>query len=250
MDGEGFLVIPAVDIRGGRCVRLRRGLPEEETVFGEDPVEAALLWESQGAELIHVVDLDGAFAGEPVNRAVIEKLARRVGVPVEVGGGIRDSGVARGYIEAGVARVVVGTRAFTDPSWLARLAGELGDRLVVGVDAKEGLVAVSGWTGDAGLSPLEAVAGLEEAGVKRIIYTNVGRDGTLEGPDFEGTEAVARAASMPVIASGGVGGMADIERVRRMRSLGVEGVIVGMALYRGDVTMDEVVSAFGGGGAA
>lgn len=247
---EDFLVIPAVDIRGGRCVRLLRGVPEYETVFDEDPVETALRWESEGARLLHVVDLDGAFAGKPVNQEIIEDLAKRVGVPVEVGGGIREAGDARRYLEKGVARVVIGTRAFTDPAWLADLAGELGERLVVGVDAREGRVAVSGWTGAAGLSPLDAVAGLEEAGVRRIIYTDISRDGTLEGPNFDGIEAVARAAAIPVIASGGVGGMEDIERVRQMRYLGVEGIIVGMALYRGKVTMDEVTGNRGGGGAA
>lgn len=245
---DEFIVIPAVDIRGGRCVRLWRGLPSEETVFGADPVEAALRWESEGARLIHVVDLDGAFAGKPVNRAVIEKLAGKVAVPVEVGGGIRETSTALRYLESGVERVVVGTRAFEDPSWLESAAGTLGESLVVGVDAKEGLVAVSGWTGSSELTALEAVAVLERSGVSRIIYTDVARDGTLEGPNFDGIEAVARAASIPVIASGGVARIEDIERVFEMRTEGVEGIIVGMALYMGKVSMEEAIKVLEKGG--
>ncbi|MBU4194280.1 MAG: 1-(5-phosphoribosyl)-5-[(5-phosphoribosylamino)methylideneamino]imidazole-4-carboxamide isomerase [Actinobacteria bacterium] len=239
----GFTVIPAVDIRGGKCVRLYRGLPERETVFDEDPLEAAMRWEQEGASLLHVVDLDGAFEGRPVNGGVIARIAERLTIPVQVGGGIRNTGDACSYIDAGVSRVIVGTAAFESTSWLEEVAGELGERLSVGLDVKDGRVAVSGWTSDSGLPAREALERLAGAGVRRIIYTNVGRDGTLKGPDLEGIEELARVSPVPMIASGGVGGVEDLLGVWGCRGLGVEGVIVGMALYRGLLTLPEALQA-------
>lgn len=240
---SGFLVIPAVDIRNGRCVRLVRGVPEEETVFAEDPVEVARNWEDGGAPMLHVVDLDGAFEGRPVNADVVERIIGRVSVPVEIGGGVRTREDALRYLDAGAARVVTGTRALTDQSWLEEQAEALGDRLVVGLDVKDGLVAVSGWTESGALEPVDAVKMIESAGVKRIIYTDVSRDGTLERPNFDGVESVASAASIPVIASGGVSGIEDIRRLAGLRGVGVEGVIVGMALYRRRFTLQEALGA-------
>ena len=240
---ESFIVLPAVDIKGGKCVRLYKGDPDETTVFEDDPVEAALRWEAEGARMLHVVDLDGAFAGEPVNHEVIKRMAGALAIPIEVGGGVRDTDAARRYLEAGVERLVVGTRAFTDPPWLRDMAEMLGDRLVVGLDVRQGHVAVAGWTGDTGLTPGRGLRMLEEAGVRRILYTDTSRDGTLEGPNVDGIVKIARAAHIPVIASGGIGIVNDVVRLWNMRSVGIEGVIVGMALYTGKVTLVDIMSA-------
>ncbi|MBK5093624.1 MAG: 1-(5-phosphoribosyl)-5-[(5-phosphoribosylamino)methylideneamino]imidazole-4-carboxamide isomerase [Actinobacteria bacterium] len=242
----GFQVIPAVDIKGGKCVRLYQGRPEAETVFESDPVDSALKWQDQGAGLLHVVDLDGAFQGTPVNNEVISGLMERLSIPVQVGGGIRSTDTALSYIEAGAARVVVGTRAFSDADWLVDLADKLGDRLAVGVDVKEGRIATAGWLELSEIVPTLAVEKLAAGGVKRIIYTDVTRDGTLDGPDFDGIEEVASASPIPVIASGGVGTVDDVLRIYRMKGSGVEGVIVGMALYKGRFTLDEALGAIKG----
>lgn len=238
-----FTVIPAVDIRGGKCVRLYRGQAEKETVFDADPLQVAKRWENEGASLLHVVDLDGAFEGRPVNVGVIKRIAGSLSIPVQVGGGIRSTGGAWPYLDAGVSRVIVGTAAFESEGWLEDAAGELGERLVVGLDVKDEKVAVSGWTSDTGMTAGEALKRLTGAGVRRIIYTNVGRDGTLEGPDLEGIEKVARMSQVPVIASGGVSRLKDVLDVWRLSDLGVEGVIVGMALYRGRLNLPEALRA-------
>jgi phosphoribosylformimino-5-aminoimidazole carboxamide ribotide isomerase len=238
---SGFLVIPAVDIRGGKCVRLYQGMASEETVFSEDPVETALRWEQQGARLIHVVDLDGAFSGEPVNSAIIKKIAGECRVPIEVGGGVRDVQSARAYLDSGVERVIVGTVALEDPGLFSLMADELGDSLVVGIDVKEGTVALSGWTADGAMVPAEAVRMVTSKGAKRLIYTDTAKDGTLTGPNFKGIEEMARVAQVPVIASGGVGELQHITRIARLSGLGIEGVIVGMALYRNKFTLEEAM---------
>ncbi len=238
-----FTVIPAVDIRGGKCVRLYRGQAKKETVFDQDPLQVAKRWEDEGASLLHVVDLDGAFEGRPVNGGIIERIAGSLSIPIQVGGGIRKTEDARFYIDAGVSRVIVGTAAFQSEGWLEEAAGELGERLVVGLDVKGERVAVSGWTDDSGLTPGEALKRLTCAGVRRIIYTNIGRDGTLEGPDLEGIESLARMSPVPVIASGGVSGVKDVLDVWRLSDLGVEGIIVGMALYRGLLTLPDALRA-------
>ncbi|MBU1670895.1 MAG: 1-(5-phosphoribosyl)-5-[(5-phosphoribosylamino)methylideneamino]imidazole-4-carboxamide isomerase [Actinobacteria bacterium] len=240
---SGFTVIPAVDIRYGRAVRLVRGLPSRETVFADDPVEAALRWQAAGAALLHVVDLDGAFAGAPANFEAVERVLDATSIPVQVGGGIRSLEVANRYLDAGAARVIMGTAAFQGEEGPDELARALGDRLAVGVDVKGGRVALSGWAGTSGLEPLEAVDALEKAGVARIVYTDVSRDGTLEGPNMEGIVGIARSTSMAVIASGGVGTLDQIRRLADLRGAGVEGVIIGMALYRGEFALEEAMEA-------
>jgi len=246
---NGFLVIPAVDIMGGRCVRLIQGLPDKETVFGNDPVAVAENWEREGARFLHVVDLDGAFKGKPVNKEIVERIAARLSIPVQVGGGIRDAQTARSYLASDVERVVVGTAAFRDQLWLSELASELGDRLAVGVDVRKGQVAVAGWTQTGPLAPLEAVQNLASAGVKRIIYTDTSKDGTLGGANFAGIKELADASPIPLIASGGVAELDDVVRVSRLAEFGVEGIIVGMALYRRRFTLPEAEQAVARGGA-
>jgi phosphoribosylformimino-5-aminoimidazole carboxamide ribotide isomerase len=242
-DPAPFAVIPAVDIRGGRCVRLYRGQADQQTVFDEDPVRVALRWEDQGASLLHVVDLDGAFEGRPVNDPVVVAITGALKIPVQVGGGIRSTETALRYIDAGVSRVVVGTAAFEDPDWLAGLAAELGERLAVGLDTRSGKVAVEGWVAAGGEGLLEAARRLEAAGVRRLIYTDVLKDGTLEGPDLAGLEALANVAGVPVIASGGVSTVDDIKRVASFKELGVEGIVVGMALYKGNFELRDAIRA-------
>lgn len=242
----GFVVIPAVDIRGGRCVRLRRGRLEEETVFDEDPVRAAVHWKEEGAALLHVVDLDGAFMGAPVNAGAVKAIRAAVDIPIQVGGGIRDTRSATDYVEAGIDRVIVGTAAFKDPEWLERLAAEIGEKLVVGVDVKDGSVATEGWLSSSGSTPVEAVDRLASAGVRRIVYTDVMKDGTLEGPNVSGLEAVALRARVAVIAAGGIGTIEDITDIAALHNLGVEGAITGMALYRGRFTLAEARAAVQG----
>ena len=240
-----FLIIPAVDIKGGKCVRLWRGQAEQETVFEEDPLNAAVRWQEEGAGLLHVVDLDGAFAGEPVNDSVIKRIAGALEIPVEVGGGIRSTTSAASYIESGVARVIVGTAAFKEPEWLEQIAHELQERLVVGLDVTSGKVAVHGWLGVSEEEPEIALSRLTEAGVRRVIYTDTLTDGTLAGPNFEGIRLLAKRSKIPVIASGGVASIEDILKIESMCDLGVEGVITGVALYRREFSLRDAIAALG-----
>jgi len=248
-DRDAFTIIPAVDIKDGKCVRLFRGIAEEATVFDEDPLRAALRWQEEGAALLHVVDLDGAFRGEPVNDSVVREIAGVLDIPIEVGGGIRSTATASAYVDAGVSRVIIGTAAFKDPQWLAEMVGLLGEKLVVGLDVKAGNIALHGWMGAASEAPAAAVRRLTGAGVRRIIYTDTMRDGTLQGPNFAGLGAIARASDIPVIASGGVSSIDDIIRIAEMAELGIEGAIVGMALYQGKFGLAEARDALGGRGA-
>jgi phosphoribosylformimino-5-aminoimidazole carboxamide ribotide isomerase len=232
-------VIPAVDIRGGRCVRLHQGRLEEETVYFERPAEAAARWADQGAELIHVVDLDGAFAGELVNFEAVAAIRGEVSVPIEVGGGIRtDEAVAR-YLDLGVQRVVLGTRALREPAWLAGLCERFPGHIVAGIDARDGRVAVEGW---AETSDVEAVAfarRLDPVGLRAIIFTDVATDGTLAGPNLAALERLTAAVDTPVVASGGVATLEDVERVA---SLPVEGMIIGKALFAGAITLPAAMA--------
>lgn len=243
---NGFIVIPAVDIRNGCCVRLVQGEPGRQTVFDEDPLRAAKIWQEEGAELIHVVDLDGAFEGRPVNFSCIKSVAESVSVPVQVGGGIRSKETAKAYLRAGVSRVIVGTGASGGTGFIESLVSTAKDRLAVGIDIKDGRVAIEGWKESAEENPAEMVGELASLGVPRLIYTSVSRDGTMSGPDLEGIEKIARVSPIPVIASGGVGSVEDVMRIYRLRDLGIEGVIIGMALYRGRFTLEEVNEAIQG----
>ena len=235
-------VIPALDLRGGRCVRLYQGDFGREEVVGEDPVAVARRWADLGAPRLHIVDLDGARQGRPVHREVVRAIRRAVTVPLQVGGGIRDLETARAYRAMGVERVVLGTALFADPDLPARLVDALGPEAVVaGVDARNGRVAVQGWQEETPLTVEEAVQRLREAGLLRFLYTDVLRDGTLQGPDLEG---VARLVGMGVrvLASGGI---ASLEDLRALARAGAEGAIVGRALYRGLLDLPSALRAVG-----
>lgn len=235
-------VIPAIDLRGGLCVRLLQGDYDRETVFGDDPAAMAERWQGQGASLIHLVDLDGAKAGCPVNVEPVRRIVGRVSVPCQLGGGVRDEATIAAWLEAGIARVVVGTQALRDPDWFAAMARAYPDRLVLGLDAREGNVAVSGWLETSSVRAVELAARFDDLPLAAIVYTDIARDGTLEGPNLEATRELAERVSAPVIASGGVGRLDDIER---LAGLPVEGAIVGRALYEGKFTLAEAIRKAG-----
>jgi phosphoribosylformimino-5-aminoimidazole carboxamide ribotide isomerase len=234
------IVIPAVDLREGRCVRLREGRAEAETVFSDDPVAMAQRWVAAGAERLHVVDLDGAFAGAPRQTARIAKIVDGVRpVPVEAGGGLRDLAAVETVLEAGVTWVVLGTRAAVDPAFLTEVCRRFGGRIIVAADARGDRVAIRGWTEAGDLTVTELGRRAREAGAASVLYTDVSRDGTELGPNVDATAALARAIGVPVLASGGVGSAAHIAALAAVASAGIEGVVVGRALYTGAVTLAD-----------
>jgi phosphoribosylformimino-5-aminoimidazole carboxamide ribotide isomerase len=232
-----MLVIPAIDLRGGRCVRLVQGDYDRETVFDDDPVAVARRWQASGARLIHVVDLDGARSGVPSQRGIIAEIAGAVDVPVQVGGGVRKPEDVAELIERGVERVIVGTAAVRAPELVGELTGRFGaGRILVGIDARGGLVATDGWRETSDVAALDLIETMRANGVERIVYTDIERDGTLTSPNFEAIAEVA-SAGVAVIASGGVARREDLERLASIP--GVEAAIVGRALYSGALTLDE-----------
>jgi phosphoribosylformimino-5-aminoimidazole carboxamide ribotide isomerase len=238
------IVIPAVDLRDGRCVRLREGRADAETVFSDDPVAMAERWVAEGAERLHVVDLDGAFAGAPRQTALIAKIVDAVRpVPVEVGGGLRDLAAVEAVLEAGARWAVVGTRA-VEPEFLGALCHRVARHLIIAVDAREGRVAVRGWVDLTDMAPIELARAVSDAGgAAALLYTDVSRDGTERGPNVTATAALAREAGIPVLASGGVGSVAHIAALAAVADAGIEGVVVGRALYTGAVTLAEAIRA-------
>ena len=241
---------PAIDLRGGACVRLVQGDYARERVYGGDPVAVAKELEGGGARWLHVVDLDAARTGRPGNRDEVVAIARAVGIPVQAGGGVRDEFSAEALLAAGVDRVVVGTAALEDPGMVRRLARRHPGRLAVGLDARSGEVAVRGWTEGSGVHRHEVLARYEDAGVAAFVVTDIGRDGTMGGPDLAGLGEVLAATPLPVIASGGVGSLDDLRSLAGLRSGGrrLAGVVVGKALYEGAFSMGEAMAALGAGG--
>lgn len=230
-----MILFPAIDLKGGRCVRLRQGDMDRATVFNDDPAAQAKTFEDQGFRWLHVVDLDGAFAGKPMNAAAVDAILGRVGFPVQLGGGIRDMQTVEGWLEKGVRRVIIGTAAVRDPDFVKAAAKAFPGQVAVGIDARDGFVAVEGWAETSSLSAEDLGRRFEDAGVAAIIYTDIARDGMLEGVNWDGTIALANALSIPVIASGGLGSMADIERLAAPDAAILEGAITGRALYDGRI---------------
>ncbi|MBI3910369.1 MAG: 1-(5-phosphoribosyl)-5-[(5-phosphoribosylamino)methylideneamino]imidazole-4-carboxamide isomerase [Armatimonadetes bacterium] len=241
MTNQRFEVIPAIDLRGGRCVRLRQGDYARETVYGDDPVAMARRWEAEGARWLHLVDLDGARAGQPAQLETVRRVAAAVRIPIQLGGGLRDTDAVRAALDAGAERAIVGTTAAEDPERAGRLFQEFGDRLILGLDAREGRVAVRGWEAASDWDAVILAQAMTAAGARRIIYTDICRDGMLVGPAVESTRRLAEAVPVPVIASGGVSALEDIRRLAELAPLGVEGVIVGRALYTGQVHLAEAL---------
>jgi phosphoribosylformimino-5-aminoimidazole carboxamide ribotide isomerase len=235
-------VIPAIDLIGGRCVRLMQGDFSKETVYSDDPVRVARQWAAQGAERIHVVDLDGARTGIPVNMEVVGRIVAAVEVPVQLGGGIRTVDFAREALHAGVERVMVGTAAL-DGGVISDMLEALGpEGLLVSVDARDGKVVVSGWTRDGGTSVSDLVASMEHLGVRRVMYTDVTRDGTLTEPNYEAVSRLVGQTNVAVIAAGGI---ASVDHLVRLEQLGLDGAVVGRALYTGDVDLAEAIASTG-----
>ena len=232
-------VIPAIDLIDGKCVRLYQGDYSRETVYSDDPVEVALRWESQGASRVHVVDLDGARSGNLDNLAVVKRIAEAVNVPVQMGGGVRSLDSARRVIEAGVQRVMLGTVAVREPDVVRSACADLGsEAVVVAVDSRDRMVAVSGWTSGSDMKATELLSRMMKAGVRTFLCTDISRDGTLAGPNYGLMRELAEVAGEGVIAAGG---MASVEHIRQLASLGVGGAVIGKALYTGDVNLAEVV---------
>jgi len=235
-------IIPAVDIRDGKCVRLAQGDYARETVFGDDPIAMARQWAAQGATRIHVVDLDGARSGVASNAPIVQAIARSVSVPVQTGGGMRSMDVLRSMLDAGLDRVVLGTAAVKDPAFLAEAIAFAGDRLIVSVDAREGRVALEGWTEATDLDSLAFVQQLAAQGVVRVVYTDILRDGVTDGPNLEMYQRLVAQTSVRIISAGGV---TSVDDLRRLAACGIEGAIVGRAIYTGDVRLPEALQAVG-----
>lgn len=227
-------MIPAIDLKGGRCVRLYQGDYRQETVFSDDPVGVALLWQSRGAQRLHLVDLDGAAAGEPRNLDIVQRIAAAVRIPVQMGGGIRSLETVRRVLQAGAARAILGTAAVEDRALVESACREWGEAVVIGIDARDGLVATHGWQRSSAIAPAELLRRMAALGARRFIYTDIRRDGTLTEPNFEAIADLLKQTTLPVIASGGV---AALSHLRRLADLRVEAAIVGRALYTGDVDL-------------
>jgi phosphoribosylformimino-5-aminoimidazole carboxamide ribotide isomerase len=238
-----MLLIPAIDLKNGQCVRLRQGRMDDVTVFSADPVGMAQRWADEGAERLHVVDLDGAVKGSPVNLKVVEQITGAISIPVQVGGGIRDEETVQRYLDAGVAYVIIGTKAVNTPHFLHDLCLEYPRRIIVGLDAKDGRVALNGWAKLTHHDVVEMAQHCERDGVEAIIYTDIGRDGMMNGFNAESTQRLAKAVNTPVIASGGVSSLDDIRALRQLETDGVIGAVIGRALYEGGLSLKECLQA-------
>ena len=232
-----MLLIPAIDLKDGKCVRLKQGDMNDSTTFGEDPAAMARRWLDAGARRLHLVDLNGAFAGQPVNQAAIKAILKEVGeeIPVQLGGGIRDLDTIERYLDGGLSYVIIGTAAVKNPGFLRDACTAFGGHIIVGLDAKDGKVATDGWSKLSGHEVVDLAKKFEDYGVEGVIYTDIGRDGMLSGVNIEATVKLAQALSIPVIASGGLSNIQDIEALCAVESEGVEGVICGRAIYTGDL---------------
>jgi len=233
-------LIPAIDLKDGKCVRLRQGRMGDETTFSDSPVEMADRWVDAGATRLHLIDLDGAFAGSPVNHQVIEEIcAKYPDVPVEVGGGIRTAETVAAYLEDGVQFAIIGTQAVNEPKIIRALCDEFPGHIIVGLDAKHGKVAVDGWAKVSEFSLIDMAKRFEDDGVASIIYTDISKDGMMQGVNVESTVELAKAITIPVIASGGVTNIEDIRKLCEVQSVGIEGVVIGRALYEGTLDLVE-----------
>ena len=234
-------IIPAVDIKEGKCVRLRQGVASAKTIFSDKPEEMAKKWYELGAERIHVVDLDGAFSGRPVNFEIIERIVKNVPVEIEVGGGIRDLEVIERYIKIGVSYVILGTVAIKFPHMVIEAAQRHPKRIILGIDAKDGKVAIEGWVKKSEIAPVEIAKRFENYEIASIIYTDIKRDGMKTGPNIDAIKELASSVNIPVIASGGVATIEDIKKIAKLSCYGVEGIIIGKALYDGDIDLKEAI---------
>ena len=236
-----MLVIPAIDIKDGRCVRLLQGQMSKETVYSDVPEEMALQWFHRGAEKLHLVDLNGAVEGVPVNGEVIGRITNAIPIPVELGGGIRNLETVEAYLDLGVHQVILGTAACKNPEFARLACQRFPGRIILGIDARKGFVAVEGWTEQTRVTPVELAQDYEKAGISAIIYTDIQRDGMRTGPNVKATKALAQAVEVPVIASGGISDMDDVKQLLPLAQWGVTGMITGKAIYEGTLELEEAV---------
>ncbi len=235
-----MLVIPAIDLKDGKCVRLRQGLMDDSTVYGDDPVSMAQRWVDAGARRLHLVDLNGAFAGTPVNGEAVTAIAKKFPkLPIQIGGGIRSIEIIEQYLNAGVSYVIIGTKAVKEPQFIAEVCKKFPNRIIVGIDAKNGLVATDGWAEVSSVKATDLAKRFEQDGVTAIVYTDISRDGMMQGVNVEATVALAEASTIPVIASGGVTNMDDIRALKTVAAKGILGAITGRAIYENTLSLTE-----------
>ncbi len=239
-----MIIIPAIDIKDGKCVRLFKGEEEKVTVFSDHPSEIAKEWEDAGAKWIHVVDLDGAFSGKPKNYNVIKSIVDTVSCPVQVGGGIRNIDTVREYVKMGVKRIILGTAAFSDQDFLRNACSEFPQEIAVGIDTKNGKIAVKGWTEVIDQGTQEVMRNLQEVGVSIVLNTNIDRDGTMEGINIDGAREFIEQSPIPVIASGGIATMEDLEKLASIEHLGLYGAILGKSIYTGSINLKEAIQRY------
>jgi phosphoribosylformimino-5-aminoimidazole carboxamide ribotide isomerase len=237
-----MVIIPAIDLKGGKCVRLLQGRMDAETVFSDDPSAMAVRWEDEGAQIIHVVDLDGAVEKQPRNLPAVSAIIARVGVPIQVGGGIRDMETIEMYMDAGVSRVIIGTEAVRNPDLVKTACRKFPERIVVGIDARQGFVAIEGWTKETRVTAVELAKQFEDCGAAAINFTDIERDGMRSGPNIQETAKLASSINIPVVASGGVSSWTDIENLLPLEPLGVIGVITGRAIYDGSLDLRSAIA--------
>jgi len=242
---KGMTIYPAIDLRGGKCVRLFQGLASEETIYFEDPLEAAQQWVEEGADFMHLVDLDGAFTGGAANLDAVNKMAKIEGLSIQLGGGMRDQESVTKALSLGLNRIIIGTRACTDPDWVGELIKEFGpEKIVVGIDAKDGRVATKGWVETTEVQAIELAQQMESLGVRWIIHTDVATDGAMKGPNLLAQQSMAEAVpSCNIIASGGVTSYEDVEELEKLsqKITNLEGIIIGRALYEGTITLSQLL---------
>lgn len=238
-----MIIVPAIDIKEGMCVRLLQGRMDSKTVFSDDPVSMATRWEQEGAEILHVVDLDGAVEQQPRNKDVIERIVKGVKIDVQVGGGIRNRAAIEMYLGLGVRRIVIGTEAIRNPQMVMEVCKAFPGQIVLGIDARNGLVAIEGWTRTTELSAVELAKTFQHSGITAINFTDIHRDGMQTGLNIEETKRLAEAVDVPVFASGGVSSIDDIKRLLPLESVGISGVIIGKALYSGNLNLREAIKA-------
>jgi phosphoribosylformimino-5-aminoimidazole carboxamide ribotide isomerase len=236
-----MIIIPAIDLKQGKCVRLLQGRMDQETIFSDAPVDMALRWEREGAEIIHIVDLDGAVQKQPENFNAIKQILEKVKIPVQIGGGIRDENAIKMYLDLGAARVIIGTEAIKNPTMVKKACRTFPGRIIVGIDARNGLVAVEGWTQTTTTRAVDLAKEFEDSGVYAINFTDIHRDGMQTGPNVEETRLLAEAVSIPVVASGGVATIEDIRNLLPLQEVGVTGIIAGRSLYAGTLKLQDAI---------
>jgi phosphoribosylformimino-5-aminoimidazole carboxamide ribotide isomerase len=229
-----MIVLPAIDIKGGQCVRLRQGEKDDETVYFKDPVKVAKQFESWGAQYLHIVDLDGAFDGKPQNVDIIKKILAAVDIPIELGGGIRSADIAKTYIDAGISRIIVGTQAIKDFDFIEHLIAKYDRKVCVSIDARDGMVSTEGWTEDSDMEALELATSLERVGLSTLVYTDISKDGMMSGPNFDMLNVLNQNLNIDIIASGGV---ASVEHLDRLSQMNLYGAITGKAVYEGAIDL-------------